>query len=377
MCKLGANTYRRKDGRYEIRIIVGRKPDGKYEWVYGLGKTLNEAQAKAEAKRQKRNEDIISAERERILFRTVVKKWLKHYGLIRKPSTIAKYNRLCDSYLLPYFGEKLINEITSLDVAMFGCHLTSIDKDGVCLSRSTALTIMNILNLIKAYAENNGYVVNFTTGGTDIKTSGRHIEVLSKTEQHRLIDYVISNPTPINLGIYLSLKTGIRIGELCGLRWGDISPEEKSVSIKRTLQRISNNNEENAKTKVTVGTPKSFGSIRKIPLPEDVYDVIAGEHNPEQYFLANNVDQIVEPRTVQYHFKKILMACDIKPIKFHILRHTFATNSIEAGVDVKCLSAILGHSNIQITLDSYVHPTFEMKKKSMAKISAGDKNKNH
>ena len=94
-----------------------------------------------------------------------------------------------------------------------------------------------------------------------------------------------------------------------------------------------------------------------------------GEHDAGQYFLAKRVGKFVEPRTMQRHFRRVLDKCGIRPVKFHVLRHTFATNSINANMNKKCLSAIMGHSSVQVTLDIYVHPTLEMKRKSMEKIN--------
>ena len=390
MCKIGRGIHKRKDGRYEARICIGRNPDGRYNYLYGIDFNLAAAKDKLQIRLVEHEREQSEKLRHNALFSTITEKWLDVYGRIRKTSTVAKYTDYCNCYILPVLGDKNISDITNMDITALYCKLTN-DAEGLYLSRNTIKSVMQVLNLIKNYAQSIGYKVNFMPTSIDIKTRPNDIRALDKEEQRKLCRYLLNNPSPINTGIYLAYRTGIRVGELCGLMWDDISLDGEKMHIERTLQRIrdtdwknsegidiidndddANNDEKytgkaKCKTKILIGAPKSDKSRRTIPLSRELCEILRDFYRPGTYFLTCN-EKYIEPRMVQYHFKRILQKCDIEPVKFHILRHTFATTSIEAGVDVKCLSAILGHSSVRVTLDIYVHPTLEMKLKSMAKI---------
>ena len=368
MCRLGANTIKRKDGRYEVRFRIGRKPNGTYEYLYGFGRTLTVAKEKLRIKIEKYESSKAEIENTGSKFRFVVAGWLRNAETFRKKSTAAKYHDYCNCYILPALGDMNIGDISNRDLKNFCADLARTSNDSYGLSNNTILPIMRIMGMIKKYAEDNGYKVKFMPDRLDIKAKRNNIQVLDKFEQLRLCNYIDKHLSPMNLGIYLALKTGIRIGELCGLKWNDISLVDKKMNICRTLQRIRNNGEDVNKTQIVTDAPKSDSSRRTIPLSDCVCDRLADFYEPDSYFLAEEKGEIVEPRKVQYHFKKVLKECGIKSVNFHTLRHTFATNSVAAGVDIKCLSELLGHSNVHITLGFYVHPTMEMKRESMEKI---------
>ena len=191
-------------------------------------------------------------------------------------------------------------------------------------------------------------------------------------EQELLLTYIKNNPTLINVGIMISLFTGIRIGELCALQWKDISIETKTISINKTLQRIQTPNGP-TKTAITISEPKSNCSIREIPIPDILIEFLilanSTSNSTLSYVLTNN-QKYAEPRTVQNHFKLVISSCHIADANFHALRHTFATRCIEVGFDIKSLSEILGHANVNITLNRYVHPSMDLKKKNMDKLSS-------
>lgn len=182
--------------------------------------------------------------------------------------------------------------------------------------------------------------------------------------------YILDNPEPCNIGILVCLFTGLRIGEICALRWEDISLSEQTIYIHQTLQRIQNLSDNVPKTKIIITTPKSACSIRTIPLPDELYNILIKHQKASVgYLLTNDDNKFVEPRTLQNKFKKILKDIRITDTNFHTLRHTFATRCIELGFDIKSLSEILGHATVNITMNRYVHPTLEMKKENMQKLS--------
>ena len=159
------------------------------------------------------------------------------------------------------------------------------------------------------------------------------------------------------------------MGEICALRWEDISFEEKTLFVHQTMQRIQTK-ERNRRTKIIVTPPKSSCSVRIIPLPEDLEILIRNKKKKKRgYFLTGSTEKYVEPRTMQNYFKKAAEACSIEKATYHVLRHTFATRCIELGFDVKTLSELLGHSSVNITMNRYVHPSMELKRSSMDRLS--------
>lgn len=165
------------------------------------------------------------------------------------------------------------------------------------------------------------------------------------------------------------MNTGMRVGEICALKWKNIDLDNKYIYVEKTLQRVYN--QQNKNSNIIIDKPKSNSSIRSIPINKKTYEVLKKmkkKFNDNDYFLSGKSNKVVEPRNYQYTFKSILRKCKLKPYKFHILRHTFATNCIEVGMDAKSLSEILGHSDVDITLGTYVHSSDKIKKKYLEKL---------
>lgn len=194
-------------------------------------------------------------------------------------------------------------------------------------------------------------------------------DLLNKAEQTTLNNYLASNPNVSNVGILLSAATGIRIGELCALKWENIDLEKRTLTVKNTVQRIKNING-NTSTKLIITSPKSSTSVREIPLPDFIIPILESIKTKEDHYLLSGTRAIVEPRTMQYRFKRILSDLNLPDVSFHSLRHGFATTCIALGFDVKTLSEILGHSSVEITLNRYVHSSMERKAEFMKTLSA-------
>lgn len=174
-----------------------------------------------------------------------------------------------------------------------------------------------------------------------------------------------------DVGVLLSLYTGIRVGELCALQWEDFDLAHSKLKIRKTMQRIQDlGNGSVSKTKIVITEPKSQCSIREIPLPLFIVDVAKKfASNPKAYILTGT-DRYIEPRTMQNRFKSYVKECNVEPANFHVLRHTFATRCVEVGFEVKSLSEVLGHANVNITLNRYVHSSFELKHSNMNKLAS-------
>jgi len=192
-----------------------------------------------------------------------------------------------------------------------------------------------------------------------------NIEVLTKTDQKKIMNYIQEHFTFRNLGVYICLSAGMRIGEVCALTWEDIDTDNGIISVNRTIQRIYVIENGTRRTELILDTPKTKNSIREIPISKDLLRILKPFKkivNPLFFVLTNDVKP-TEPRTYRSYYKNLMVALKMPNLKFHGLRHSFATRCIESNCDYKTVSVLLGHSNISTTLNLYVHPNMEQKKK--------------
>ena len=227
-----------------------------------------------------------------------------------------------------------------------------------------------MLYIIKAsilVGHNKGETPLLDLSEIKFKPEKKEIEILSKLEQTKLESHILSKLNIRKLCVLLTLYTGLRIGEVCGLKWKDIDFENRCLYVRRTIQRVKCN-DGNKKSKLIESTPKSKSSIRKVPIPAFIIELLKGFYTNDEDFILSRSTKLYDPRLLESSFSRLIKKVGIKKIKYHALRHTFATRSIEAGVDIKTLSELLGHSSVDITLKTYVHTSDELKKKSIDKL---------
>ena len=201
----------------------------------------------------------------------------------------------------------------------------------------------------------------------------KEVQVFSLKEERLLEAAAFRYEDKRALGIILCFCTGIRLGELCALKWSDIDMDAGMMSISKTVSRTKNFEDEKSLTKLLVGTPKSRNSMRKIPLPTFLIKLVEqGKLYPknENCYVLSGTDTPIDPRSFQKLYKKLLIDTGIQDRKFHAIRHTFATRALELGVDIKTISEILGHSNVSITLNIYAHSLIEHKKAAIEKFNS-------
>ena len=368
MPRLGDNIYRRKDGRWEGRFVKGRR-NGRTIFGSVFGKTRRETKAKLAMAQYKWNEGLSEAKLNRTKLKSVGNEWLKESEAFLKESTVAKYKDYLCYYICPKFGETDMADISDEMLSAFCVYL--LEKGGANkqgLSAKTVAEIYRVMKQLRKFAMLRKIAVGYTAGYLGIRKKNKPLRVFSPSEREKLRIYLGKSHERSHLGILLCLSTGIRLGELCALTWDDISLEEKKLHIRRTMQRIRNYAGDGAKTKIVVTSPKSDSSIRTIPLPDKLCSALAPTWQPGAFFLTGDKKKFIEPRTMQNHFKAALVAAGIADANFHALRHTFATQCVEANFDVKCLSELLGHSDVSITMNRYVHPTMELKRRNMEKL---------
>lgn len=201
------------------------------------------------------------------------------------------------------------------------------------------------------------------------KKTHKKIEVLTKTDQQILEQYLKDKINIRKLGILLCLYVGLRVGEICALKWENIDLNNKELKVRYTVQRVKNDNPNiDTKTILILSSPKSKTSERTIPIPDFLVELLKEFQLPSEYYFLSQTPKQYDPRVYQYYFKRILEKNEIRHVKFHVLRHTFATRSIESGMDIKSLSEILGHATVDITLEIYVHSSIELKKNSLENL---------
>ncbi len=284
--------------------------------------------------------------------------WAADKELYVKSSTMAAYMLIMKNHIIPQFGE--MTHIAEDDVQTFVLEKL---KQGLC--QKTVKDIIITLKMIHKYGEKYK-LLNHIEWYIKYPANPNNIElpILSKVNQKKLMNHIINNFTFKNFGIFLTLSTGMRIGEVCALKWSDFNIQKGTVSVQRTIERIYFVGNGKPYTKLIINTPKTKNSKREIPLSKELKRVIKSLIeivNPDYYILTNNSIP-TEPRTYRNYFNKLLEQLDIPKLKFHGLRHSFATRCIESKCDYKTVSVLLGHSDIGTTLNLYVHPNDEQKR---------------
>ncbi len=304
-------------------------------------------------------------------FEEISAKWIKTYSMNFKESTYIRYRALISHYLMPTFQLYRVSEITEDEVRNFCNQIETHGKnDGSGLSPKMLSDILSVLRRILRYAQLQNIHVDTMIFDIKIKLERKPLEILSWSEQQVLQKYLSDHLDSLNLGIILCLFTGIRVGELCALTWEKISLSDKTICICQTIQRIQERNPEGRKTHIIIASPKSNSANRMIPISSILFELLKKYPLRQTgYFLSGSTSKIIEPRRVQYRFHKILKECGIDRKNFHILRHTFATRCVEANIDIKTLSEILGHSSVNITMNRYVHPSLSLKRDSMERLA--------
>ena len=361
----GENIFKRKDGRWEARFIKNYDQNGKIRYGFCYGSSYREAKLKVMQKRA----EFLSEERSEESFsrlKDFCESWLEQRKIKIRESTYIKYSAVLKKYIIPKLGNLRLYEINDRIITEFSFEL--LEKDRLCVK--TVRDILVILNgILKFISKRTEIKVTFPEINYPKETK-KDIRVLSKDEQTLLVDYLLKDMNFCKFGLLLSLYTGLRIGELCALKWGDINLKDKTVYVTHSLQRIKDINNENEKsTKILLGRPKSDKSVRLIPLTDQVSrlcEKMKKENN--NAFILTGSENFMEPRLLQYYMKKFSSECGLKGVHCHTLRHTFATRAVEAGFEIKSLSEILGHSSTTVTLERYVHSSLELKRENMNKL---------
>ena len=357
MGRRGENIFKRKDGYWEARYVKGYDEYGKKKYASVYAKSYNEV-------KEKRLEIIsqITLMPQNVIKRTItlsalVLEWLYLNQNRLKPSSYQKYDYIYHNHIENQIGKYQVIYLTPIVVKQF--------SDEKLASGLSATTVNGILVFIKTCLKYGSR--QYALPMIDIiylKCKRQEMRVLSVEEQRKLTNYLIKDMDIYKLGVLVALYTGIRIGELCALLWKDI--KDGVMTINKSMQRLRKGNTNT--TELIVSEPKSESSFRIIPIPIFInVEIEKFRLSDEQNFMSKPYHPVIEPRVLQYQFKKYLKDCGIEEASFHVLRHTFASRCVASGVDIQSIKTLLGHSNISVTA-RYFHTDFSQMVASVQKL---------
>lgn len=296
--------------------------------------------------------------------REIAAAWKEYKRPYVKQSTMAAYALILENHILPTFGED--NSLPEQSVQAFVLH-----KIESGLSTKSVKDILIVLKMVMKFGVKKEWMTYYER---DIKyppsSENKVLDVLSVTNHRKILNHIQSHFTFMGLGIYISLSTGLRIGEVCALKWSDINVTDGILTVNRTIERIYIIEGEKKHTELVINTPKTKNSCREIPMNKELLGMLKPLKKVvnDDYYILTNDERPIEPRTYRNYYKRLMEKLDIPKLKYHGLRHSFATRCIEVGCDYKTVSVLLGHSNISTTLNLYVHPNMEQKKRCIDKV---------
>lgn len=369
MPRRGESIYKRKDGRWEARYIHHYE-NGKAKYRFLYAPTYAEVRAKRMEELRLPETILKTTIKSTAKFNDISSQWLRDIKMRVKESTYTRYFRIVDIYLAPKLGEL---HLIKIDVDVLNRFIQYLSTEGGSkkqgLSSKTVSDILCVLKAILHFGQEQGYPCMLPQGLVQPHKASKPTEIISKQHLVRMEDALKNKNDLTSLGILFTLYTGIRIGELCGLRWEDINLESQTVTIHRTVERITDLSTNKKKTKIVICEPKTENAIRIIPLPSFLADRLKEHIAFPHCYLLTGTDQYIEPHRCYMRYKSWMKKLGLEAYTFHALRHTFATRCVEIGFDPKSLSEILGHANVSTTLAVYVHPTLEQKRKQIEQLA--------
>ena len=296
--------------------------------------------------------------------------WLQEQQKKVRSSTMECYRSAMRNHILPLLGE------VDMGVLNGNCLQNAIDRwsengraDGKGgLAPKTIHDLMSIVRQSMLAAEQAGVAKSCspTLRYPQMHKAARP-DTLSRAECKVLYKRFLNEDSPTGLGIKLALGAGMRIGEICALRWENVHPVRKTVQVRQTLQRLP-------KQGHVLNPPKTASSVREIPILPDLYRELQRlRPEDERLFVLTGTKVPMEPRILRARFAGVLKECGIEHVRFHTLRHTFATLLIESGADCTTVSELLGHASVETTLGFYMHPSMDHKRKCIESLYDGFK----
>lgn len=371
MARHGENIRKRSDGRWEARYIAGYREDGKARYCYLYAKTYAEVRDKKYMMMNQYSMGQETGSRKKVTVGQLLDDWIFYIRTDVKESTYARYSFLVRKHISPELGSIFLKNLTTEILDKFTRKKLGegkLDHKGG-LAPKTVAGLLSVIKLALEFGRERNYGCPSNITIHNPRQSMPEIQVLTPEEQKHLECRILGKYDLTHMGIMLSLYTGLRIGEICALRWEDFDFENNIIKVRRTIIRIQDvSPEAEKKTKIIIGQPKTECSNRTIPLPSFLQRFVKKYQRGEKDYILTAKQSYMEPRQYYVKYKKVMESCDLQGYNYHALRHTFATRCIENGFDVKSLSEILGHADVTITLRRYVHPSMKLKRQHMESL---------
>ena len=363
---------KREDGRWEGRIVVGHKENGDPLFRYVLAKTQKELLAKLH-----RDMDIYQdaqlTEDSRMTLTEWLDRWLEQMALTIRPSTLDQYHSNMEHHVKPYLGHKKLTQITAVDLRELYHTLQERGRiaprpgQGPGLSPATVHGIHAALHqALQAAADQCLIPNNPAKQVAPPKITHKPMKILNEEQMDTFLAAVDGNEIWRDF-FYTELTTGLRLGEICGLMWNDFDGRKGTLRVNRTLHKENGG-------RLVAGDTKTYAGTRTILLPTSTAERLTERkkcsYSPWIFHDPLRPEVPLNPGTAYRQLKKVLQETKLPELRFHDLRHTFATHALANGVDAKTLSGILGHTKASFTLDTYTHTTTDMHKKA-AEIVGG------
>ncbi len=354
MSRKGENIYHRKDGRWEGRYLEQGEDACRRRSVYGH--TYQEAREKLQRARQQPPRRGTPGQTP---FGLLADCWLAEKRRWVKASTYCRYRTVVEAHLKPALGALPLAAIGQSQLRRL------VEQLSETLAGGTVHNVLSVLKMIFRSLAEQGVALPPVPSPAP-RGAKKAVRVLSAGEYERLARHLLQRAGAPGAGILLALECGLRIGEVCALRWRDLDLEEAVLTVCGTLQRLPT--PAGGGTTITVTGPKSASSLRRIPLRQELAALCRPLAGPADAFFLTGTGKPMEPQNLRYHLQRACAACGLTGVHFHTLRHTFATRCVEAGCEIKVLSEMLGHASTRITLDRYVHPSFASKRANLDRL---------
>lgn len=370
MARHGENIYRRKDGRYEGRYVIGKTLAGKTRFGYVYSYQYAEVKKLLTQKKAERmNQSAHTGTAKQGSFAEWMRYWMENelMGSV-KTSSYQTYRNQANRHLIPHLGAM---ELSALNPKVILSFVNCLQENG--LAESTVRSVYRLLAASMRAALDEGVIGKNPCRKIRIqREESREQRVMTRQEQKRVEQAMTQQG---NLSALLSMYTGLRLGEICGLKWADVDWESGTITVRRTVQRLKKLNHDcGAKTHLMIGSPKSYSSHRTIPMPafllKQLRELRMRAADSISDFIFSTTAHAAEPRTIQRRFEKTMRQLGISGVHFHTLRHSFATRLLELGIDVKTVSVLLGHSSAKTTLDCYAHSLLEQQRNAVSRLAA-------
>lgn len=334
-------------------------------------KVLNTLNIKIDDKNSKKIETalVVRQEEKKDCFKWYAAYWLKKKSFEVKKSTYCNYANLLKNQIIPILGEIKFIELNG-DILQFFIYQAQGERK---LSEKTVKDCLGIIKQVIVDGQEEGVIQQFAFSRRRLKYKKQELigdikKVYTEQEYKKIIKETLKDIDNIKIGILIGIYTGIRIGELCALQFKDIDFTNKEINITKTLQRVYDPTNDIDPTKIQITSTKTASSTRKVPITNEMTKILSKINSGAENYILTGTQKYTEPRSFRRKYQNFMKKIEIEPLKFHSLRHTFASINIENGADIKTISEILGHSDIDTTLKIYTHTSEKQKQKAIEKF---------